>query len=687
MGKYVLPETVAENSKPNLDRATSHQQTIINNMDGGVAAVDSAAVGVEDEQGSPTQERAEWGNKFEFILTMVGYAVGLGNVWRFPYLCYKNGGGAFLIPYFGTLALVGLPLFFLELSFGQFASLGPIAAWSLNPLFKGLGYAMVITNTIIGIYYNVIVSWTIYYFFASMRSTLPWEDCNNEWNTNFCVSPQDMKNITGNFTIVNNETIPRSAIKTPSEEFFYNKVLQLSDGVENSGEIVWELALCLLLAWIIVFAVLIKGISSLGKVVYFSTIFPYVLLTILLIRGVTLEGAGQGILFYLKPDFNRLADARAWSDAATQIFFSLSVCTGGLMVMASYNPFNNNCLRDSIVVPIINCATSFYAGFVIFSVLGFMAQQKGVSVAEVAASGPGLVFVVYPEGLTTMPLPPLWSVLFFLMMMTLGFSSEFSIIECFFSSFIDEFPFIRQSRKNCIIFRALGCTVFYLIGLCMVTKGGFYIFNIFDAFIGGFPLLIVGFFECVAILHVYGYKNFADDIEMMLGKRPNIYFRITWCVLSPLILVVIIIFMAAQYSTPTLFSNKYIYPLWAEGIGWLLVVLAIFLIPVWFTAVYCKNGGWTLLRTLSLPTASWGPTNAKDRTGRYAKPGKTDQRTTISNGKGEMSDGSMPMSAVESHANKLQGEETNNDTKKTNVSATTNQWHNEYNNAAYQQDK
>lgn len=557
---------------------------------------------------------------------------------------------------------------------------------------------MVITNTMIGIYYNVIVSWTIFYFFASMTSRLPWEDCGNPWNTVYCVAPDEMKNMTGNFTIVRNETIiARSEIKTPSEEYFYNKVLQMSDGIEDSGEIVWQLALCLLLAWIIVFAVLIKGISSLGKVVYFSTIFPYVLLTILLIRGVTLEGASEGILFYLKPDFQKLANARAWSDAATQIFFSLSVCTGGLMVMASYNPFKNNCLRDSILVPIINCATSFYAGFVIFSVLGFMAHKKGVSVGDVAANGPGLVFVVYPEGLTTMPLPPLWSVLFFLMMMTLGFSSEFSIIECFFSSFIDEFPVIRNSRRNCIIFRAAGCALFYLIGLSMVTKSGFYVFNLFDSFIGGFPLLIVGFFECVAILYVYGYSNYAEDIELMLGRKPGIYFRVTWCVISPVILMVIIVFMSAQYKSPTLLSDKYIYPGWAEGLGWLLVAFCVFLIPVWFAVGYLRGGGWKLFLELTSPTPEWGPANQKDRTGKYAiKPSRDDPVDTDS----QLDETSLPMSVVENYIScdeKLQDSNyefspndqcaEGNARNQGSVNSALKRTINEYNNAGYQQER
>ena len=123
------------------------------------------------------------------------------------------------------------------------------------------------------------------------------------------------------------------------------------------------------------------------QVVYFTAIFPYVMLTVLLIRGVTLPGAGQGIIYYLKPDFERLLDPRVWSDAATQIFYSLSACSGGLIAMSSYNKFSNNCYRDSLIVCCINCGTSIFAGLVIFSVLGFMALEKGVDVKDVADDG------------------------------------------------------------------------------------------------------------------------------------------------------------------------------------------------------------------------------------------------------------------------------------------------------------
>uniref|UniRef100_A0A336LIP9 Transporter n=1 Tax=Culicoides sonorensis TaxID=179676 RepID=A0A336LIP9_CULSO len=129
-------------------------------------------------------ERGNWTGRFDFLLSLLGYSVGLGNVWRFPYLCYNNGGGAFLIPFTMMLIIAGVPLMFMELSFGQYAALGPVAIYSrFCPLFRGLGYGMIIVSAIVMLYYNLIIGWTIFYMFASMKSELPWQHCEPEWST------------------------------------------------------------------------------------------------------------------------------------------------------------------------------------------------------------------------------------------------------------------------------------------------------------------------------------------------------------------------------------------------------------------------------------------------------------------------------------------------------------------------
>ncbi|KAG6923621.1 solute carrier family 6 (neurotransmitter transporter, glycine), member 9 L homeolog, partial [Chelydra serpentina] len=198
-----------------------------------------------------------------------------------------------------------------------------------------------------------------------------------------------------------------------------------SSGLHDPGPVRWPLAICLLVAWIVIFLCMLKGIRSSGKVVYFTATFPYLVLVVLIIRGATLEGSIEGVRFYLSSDWSRLQSAQVWNDAASQIFYSLGIGFGGLLSMASYNKFDNNVIRDTLVIAIGNCCTSFFAGFAIFSILGHMAWRKRVPVREVADSGPGLAFVAYPEALALLPGSAFWSVLFFLMMFTLGVDTLF----------------------------------------------------------------------------------------------------------------------------------------------------------------------------------------------------------------------------------------------------------------------
>lgn len=597
-----------------------------------------------DDENKPkgkVMNRGKWGGKMEFILTCIGYAVGLGNVWRFPYLVFKNGGGAFLIPYWTMQLFVGMPLFFMELSFGQFASLGPITIWKVSPLMKGVGYCMVISTALITLYYNVIIAYCFYYLFASMTSVLPFSHCNHSWSSSRCSTSTASDNSTTNTSLSNmttvasfvttNLTTPATDFLTttkettvnmtitPSEDFFINFVLKQSSGIDEVGEFQWKIVLYLLLAWTVVFFVLIKGIKTLGKVVYFTAIFPYVILTALLIRGATLDGAYDGVMYYLTPKWEKLADSTVWSDAATQVFYSLSVCSGGLILMSSFNKFDNNCLRDAILVPCVDCITSFFSGFVIFTVLGFMAKEKNVSVEKVVDGGPGLAFIAYPEAIAKMPAPTVWAILFFCMMIIIGFSSQFSLMETVISSLSDEWESIlRKNWKRSLIFRITMCIVFFLLGLPMTTQAGMYILNMVDTSVGGFPLLFAGVFECVAVNFVYGYKNFASDVSMMLGKKPSIYWRVCWCLLTPLLLSTVIIFKAIQY-TPLTYKN-YIYPTWSQALGLLIMLFPILAFPVHFLFEYCRKGGFSVLIKNIRPLPEWGPSLPENRTGHYASP-------------------------------------------------------------------
>jgi len=325
-----------------------------------------------------------------------------------------------------------------------------------------------------------------------------------------------------------------------------------------------------------VYFCLYKGIKSSGKVAYFTAIFPYIVLLALLIRGATLPGAVDGIIFYLKPDFNKLLEPQVWIDAASQIFFSLSVGLGGLVTFASYNKFHNNCERDAVVVSSINCMTSLFGGFVIFSVIGFMAHTLHKDVKDVVSSGPGMGFVAYPEGIAQMPAASVWAVMFFFMLFTIGLGSQFVFTSTIMAALMDSFSKLRRYRG--LVLLAL-CVVQYLIGLSCVTKGGIYVLNIFDSQSGGLTLIVVVIFEAIAVSWGYGVEKFCENIKSMIGKKPNMYFKLCWKYVTPTVGTLIFLGSTTQWKRMT--YDGYVYPDWAQALAWVLALFSFLGLPIY----------------------------------------------------------------------------------------------------------
>ncbi|KAI1286885.1 Sodium- and chloride-dependent GABA transporter 2 [Halotydeus destructor] len=501
---------------------------------------------------------------------------------------------AFLVPYLICLITGGIPAFFLEVAIGQYFQNGGITCWEyVCPLFKGIGYGTSIICFILNTYYIVILSWALLYFYHSFTWTLPWSTCGNEWNTPNCwtsTSVDDVVNRTGPVT---------DSVK----EFWERKILQISDGIDQPNGLQWELALTLLIVWIVCFFCIWRGIKSTGKAVYFTAIFPYIMLTCLLIRGLTLPGAAQGLKFYLAPDFSRLLDSQVWIDAGTQIFFSYAIALGTMTALGSYNTFHNNFYHQLLFVCGMNSGTSFFAGFAIFSVLGFMAHEQGVSVGEVAEGGPGLAFIAYPKGVAQMPGAPIWAILFFIMILCLGLGSQFVAVEGFITAVVDMFPRVLRKGNRREYFIMAVCISSYLIGLSMVTRGGMYVFQLFDYYgASGMCLLWFCFFESIVIAWIYKADKFADNMAEMLGFTVNRWFIISWRYLTPLCTAGIFIFSIVAYK-PVRYNNVYDYPEWAIMIGWILAVSSMVAIPLYSICRLITTPGdslsqkWTILTT------------------------------------------------------------------------------------------
>ncbi|XP_075888309.1 sodium- and chloride-dependent GABA transporter 2-like [Nelusetta ayraudi] len=549
------------------------------------------------------RKREQWRRKREYVLATAGNVVGLGNVWRFPYLCYKNGGGVFLLPYCFFAVLCGVPLFLLETVVGQYTQEGAITCWTkLCPLAMGTGYSILMIHAYSTVY-CIILAWALFYLIQSFRDPLPWATCNSTWNTDTCVALWP-----ANVTAVNclNQTANatcRDLSQSSAIQFWERGVLSVSAGIEEVGSVKWELLLCLLACWVACYFCIWKGVRSTGKVVYFTAVFPYVMLAILLVRGLTLPGAWQGVVYYLYPDVSRLADPQVWMEACAQVFFSYALGTGTLITLGSYNKIKNNCYKDSLWLCALNSCTSFVAGFAVFSVLGFMSNREGVSIDMVVESGPGLAFIAFPQAVAMMPLPQLWAVCFFVMLILLGLDTQFAGLETIISSLIDLFPGQMRRPWRREIFLFIFCLVCFMMQITLTTEGGVYQFQLLDYYgASGASLFFVSLIQCTAIGWGLGADRMCDAVEEMTGQRPWLLFKLCWCYFTPLICTVCCICSFLD-NEPLTYSGGYMFPDWAYHLGRAIALSSMVTVPIW-TAVKLFMGEGTLRQRLE---AHWYP--------------------------------------------------------------------------------
>ncbi|KAJ7311863.1 hypothetical protein JRQ81_006178 [Phrynocephalus forsythii] len=486
---------------------------------------------------SSIPERETWGKKIDFLLSVIGFSVDLANVWRFPYLCYKNGGGAFLIPYILFLIIAGMPLFYMELALGQYNREGAATVWKICPLFKGVGYAVILIALYVGFYYNVIIAWSLYYLFSSFTlGELPWTKCGNPWNSPNCTDPRNASSFVAGTSYAKYKI-------TPAAEFYERQVLQLnqSRGIQDVGLPRWQLTLCLLVVVIVLFFSLWKGVKTSGKV---------------------------------------------WIDAATQIFYSLGAGFGVLIAFASYNKFDNNCYRDALMTSTINCVTSFISGFAIFSILGYMAHEYKVGIQDVATEGPGLVFILYPEAISTLKGSTFWAIVFFIMLLTLGIDSSMGGMEAVITGLADDFQILKRRRKLftfCVSFST------FLLALFCITNGGIYVLTLLDTFAAGTSILFAVLMEAIGVSWFYGVDRFSEDIQRMMGFKPGLYWRLCWKFVSPAFLLFVVIVSVVNFKPLT--YDEYIFPPWANSVGWGVASSSMVLVPAYVLYKLLKSRG------------------------------------------------------------------------------------------------
>jgi len=429
------------------------------------------------------QKRGQWGSRVGFILAAIGSAVGLGNIWRFPYTVASNGGGAFLIPYLIALLTAGIPLMILEFGLGQkLRTSAPGIFGKLNKKWEAFGWWQSFIAFVITTYYVVIVAWAMSYIIYGFQLA---------WGSD-----------------------PAS--------FFYS-YLGITDSPLEFGGLRSNVLFTLLIIWAINITVILlgvkKGIERANKI-FMPLLF--ISMIVITLRGLTLPGALDGLDFLFAPDFSKILSGKVWIAAYGQVFMSLSICFGIMLVYSGYLPKKSDIVNNAFITAFGNCSFSLLAGIAVFSILGYMAHTQALPVSEVAGNGGiGLAFVVFPQALASLPgLNGIFGALFFICLVFAGLSSSISIVENVVMSVSDKF---NMGRTKAII---ITCSIMFVCSLLFVTGSGLYLLDIVDHFINSYGVAVAGLIEAILIgwfFNLESIRNYVNPIsDFQVGKWWNI---------------------------------------------------------------------------------------------------------------------------------------------------------------------
>lgn len=432
------------------------------------------------------EQREEWGSRGAFVLAAIGSAVGLGNLWGFPYKLYTYGGGAFFVPYLIAMFCIGIPMMILEFSLGHFTQrAAPDAFARTNKRTEFIGWWGILLGFVIVTYYPVILGYCFSFLYYSGKAIvtgqpLPW-------------AGQGVQGVEN------------------AKTFFFNTYLGHTTG-QGLGDLRWNLLGPLTIAWVAMYFCIFKGVKLVGKVAWLTIPLPWLMLIVLTVRGLTLEGSMKGLAFYLDPDWHQLAKPETWRFAFGQVFFSLSLAFGVMITYASFLHRKSDINNNATIVVIANFGTSFVAGLAIFATLGGMSFVSSIPVEDVVKGGPGLAFVAFPYALSQLPSSAWWSLIFFFILINLGINSAFSITESVLAAIVDKTGWHRWLVLPIMSIVGLGCGIIY------VTQDGLNWLGTIDGFINGtWGIAFLGLLECI----VLGWAYRAETLRTHANERSD----------------------------------------------------------------------------------------------------------------------------------------------------------------------
>ena len=488
-----------------------------------------------------TKDKNEWGSNLSFLLAMIGSAVGLGNIWRYPYVLYSNGGGAFFIPYIVAILIMGIPFLILEYGVGyNFKSSFPKAVKSISKKWEYLGWFLPVAVFMILIYYSAILGWDGFYVIISAFKG---------WGAD-------------------------------PNAYFTGSFLQANDTLGGLGTFVPFVAIAMLVGWVIMWVIshtdLEKGLGRVSKVLV-PLLFAIMIFIVLF--SLTLPGAGIGLAELYNPDWSLLLNFNIWMAAFGQMIFSLSLGMSIAFTYASYTKDDSDLVSNALWVTVANCGFENFAAIGVFSILGYMSLQSGVAVPDLVTQGTGLVFIVYPTVFNVLgDWASVIGPLFFFTVYLAGLTSILSTIEPLSFSIQNKFGWSRNKTMTIL------CVFGAAVSMIYATAMGSYILGIADTFVNQIAILIGVIFECIVFAWIFKAENIIPKLN---AKSKSIKLGKWWLVVVKYVLPIFIAIVWVGGILEVISSGSMLELA-------ILVILTVILLGATFifTKLPAKSGEW-----------------------------------------------------------------------------------------------
>lgn len=530
-------------------------------------------------------EKNFWKRKFEFLIWSIGFNNGFLNIFRIPYMQYRNGGSTFLIPYLLTMFIVVLPSYYLGLVFGQISKTGILTAWKSKVDGRGIGYALFFLTFLFAaeyIYLTCQIMIYMYYVVISFFRVVPWSNCNNPFNTKQCTTERNYGIEVGGPNQVNYTYI--GPPPNPSTEFYRYYILdgqkndhydvQFGKSIINFIYII-PLAVCFILSLLCT----IRGIKSLSKIFYILTFLPIIILIILIIKHATLSSFVDGLRYGFYPSFDVMLHMPFWKHGVQAAFLTIGGAITIPVFMGSRLKDNTNCFTVAIITVLMNVTVTLACCVLVYSMTSYLSEKLQIGFSEVMTSGTDTIFFIFLEGYSSMNLSSLWLFLVYLMLFLSFFAYIISGVESITSCLADTNSKLWwKSLTRNIIFRIFILIIIFLAAVPFITKYGLILFESVD-FTAYISYIICSTIFFIHLMYFYNFKLFRSKYEDFFDKKLNSCISFFWLITIPLFSICISVIVCIQFDFYHLSWDN---PRWIGIFNWCILLFPVLLILIFF---------------------------------------------------------------------------------------------------------